>query len=76
MALDDIVILKPDVLVLCRYAHLAYSFDPILVPDTASRNNIQKARIWDFLALYNDAFTIKPPATTKIHTYGLPTCPA
>lgn len=51
MVLDDIRVLKPDVIVLCCSAHVGSTFDSILTWDKVLRNNIQKPRVWALLAL-------------------------
>lgn len=51
MVLDDVRVLKPDVLVLCCSAHFGATFDSILAWDKVLRNNFQKPRVWALLTL-------------------------
>lgn len=51
MVLDDVRVLKPDVLVLCCSAHLPETFDTIMSWDKVLRNNFQKPRVWALLTL-------------------------
>lgn len=49
MVLDDVRVLKPDVLVLCCSAHFGETFENILSWDKVLRNNFQKPRVWALL---------------------------
>lgn len=51
MVLDDVRVLKPDVLVLCCSAHVGSTFDTIMSWDKVLRNNFQKPRVWALLTL-------------------------
>lgn len=51
MVLDDVRVLKPDVLVLCCSAHVGTTFETILSWDKVLRNNFQKPRVWALLTL-------------------------
>lgn len=51
MVLDDVRVLKPDVLILCCSAHMGETFDTILSWDKVLRNNFQKPRVWTLLTL-------------------------
>lgn len=51
MVLDDVRVLKPDVLVLCCSAHVGGTFETILSWDKVLRNNFQKPRVWALLTL-------------------------
>lgn len=51
MVLDDVRVLKPDVLVLCCSAHDGSTFETILSWDKVLRNNFQKPRVWALLTL-------------------------
>ncbi|CDF33847.1 unnamed protein product [Chondrus crispus] len=64
MVLDDVRVLKPDVLVLCCSAHVGATFNTILSWDKVLRNNFQKPRLWALLTLDDK----DGPATTKFDT--------
>lgn len=51
MVLDDVRVLKPDVLVLCCSAHVGSTFDAIQTWDKVLRTNFQKPRVWALLTL-------------------------
>lgn len=51
MVLDDVRVLKPDVLVLCCSAHVGATFETIMSWDKVLRNNFQKPRVWALLTL-------------------------
>lgn len=71
MVLDDIRVLKPDVLVLCCSAHVASTYDAILVWDKVLRNNIQKPRVWA-LTLDNEQAPVNPSTLNKPPASSLP----
>eukprot|EP00171_Calliarthron_tuberculosum_P015688 IDg15688t1 len=48
--LDDVRVLKPDVLVLCCAAHMPASFDDMLTWDRVLRSGFPRARVWALLA--------------------------
>ncbi|KAI0561054.1 P-loop containing nucleoside triphosphate hydrolase [Gracilaria domingensis] len=58
MILDDVRVLKPDVLVLCCSSHVSSTFDLILNWDKILRNNLQKPRVW--ACLTNDGLDSDP----------------
>lgn len=51
MVLDDVRVLKPDVLVLCCSAHVGSTFETIMSWDKVLRSNFQKPRVWALLTL-------------------------
>lgn len=51
MVLDDVRVLKPDVLVLCCSAHVGTTFETILSWDKILRNNFRKPRVWALITL-------------------------
>lgn len=57
MVLDDVRVLKPDVLVLCCSAHVGTTFDAIQSWDKVLRNNFQKPRVWALLTLEDNETT-------------------
>ncbi|CAN8063560.1 unnamed protein product [Agarophyton chilense] len=63
MILDDVRVLKPDVLVLCCSSHINSTFDLILNWDKILRNNFQKPRVW--ACLTNDGLE-GDPATIDV----------
>lgn len=70
MVLDDIRVLKPDVLVLCCSAHVASTYDAIVVWDKVLRNNIQKPRVWA-LTLDNEQAPVNPSTLPKVPASSL-----
>lgn len=54
MMLDDVRVLKPDVLVLCCSAHLPSSFDEMLAWDRVLRSGFARSRMWALLAQDDD----------------------
>lgn len=49
MMLDDVRVLRPDVLVLCCAAHAGSSFDELVAWDRALRSGFPRARVWALL---------------------------
>lgn len=70
MVLDDIRVLKPDVLVLCCSTNVYATFDAILAWDKVLRNNIQKPRVWALLTLDDVENSSSPtiPTSSSMNT--------
>lgn len=55
MMLDDVRVLKPDVLILCCAAHAPSTFDDMLSWDRVLRSGFPRSRVWALLAAENEA---------------------
>lgn len=71
MVLDDVRVLKPDVLVLCCSAHVGSTFDAIQTWDKVLRTNFQKPRVWALLTLDDSEAEMTATAAGTTATGGI-----